>query len=241
MTGSVPNIPVLADIGDLLEFLIPIAFFVIYMVGNGVKALTDKKEQNQHRQKSLSMPAQEKGFGSDIPSVRRPTQAQPPINPRAQRLPYARASRTSPPPPMPQQEQSSYLQKMEELKQRRLAQIRSQQQQQRTHTRPYAEGRPTRLPPQRPIFFGQTRSASPLPVQEVVQTIIPVAEAIAAEETVKPAELIGRKKPGASQKKMQDVSSPPAVRDLRKMLRDNKLLRNAIVASEILGKPVSLR
>jgi len=229
--------PILAaGIEDLLEILVPIAFVVIYLIGSALKSMAEKKEMDRRRKSSTGHPVkQEKSFGPSL--QRRPSHPvpQPGANPRAQRLPYAKSASSSPIPP---KEPKSALENLEELRQRRLAQIRAQHQQQRqTISPPPAQRQPMphAVPP---------RPARPRPIQRPRQAI-PVAQAIPIAQSVEydyEQEMLP-KKPIKTKSKpsVQKTAIPAAQLKLVHMLRNPVQIRNAVIAAEVLGKPVSLR
>lgn len=220
MIAITSSIPVFAaGIEDFLEVLIPIAFVVIYLIGNAAKAMVEKKEHQRANQGSAGRQEhkQEKDFGPSISKAAQPTR-RPAVSPRVQRLPYARAASPAPTP------RKTVLERLEELKQQRLAQIRAQQQ--RTISPPPVHRHPA----------PQQRLTVPRPVQQPQQPI-PVAKAFTvAQPLVSHDRAVKKQKPAKSK-----TALPQAHRELIYMLRNPIQIRNAIIATEVLGKPVSLR
>lgn len=236
MSGIVPLIPILAaGIEDLLEILVPIAFVVIYLIGSALKSMAAKKEADRRHKSSAGHPLkQEKAFGSSI--QRRPSHPipQPGVQSRAQRLPYAKSASSS---PIPLKESKSALENLEELRQRRLAQIRAQHQQQQTISPPPSHRHP--MPHATP-----PRPAKPKPIQRPSQTI-PVAQAIPVAQSAEydyEQEMLPKKPVKTKSKStVQKTAIPVSQQKLLHMLRNPVQIRNAVIASEVLGKPVSLR
>ncbi len=221
---------VLAGIEDLFELLIPIAFVAIYVVGGIVKSVAAKKEQDLRSQKSEK--SSEKEDKKYQPLTSAPTES----SRRVQRLPYARAASPSPP-------RKSALEKLEELKQQRLEQIRNaqvraeqiriQQQKQQQNIKMHSIHKPTAFP---------SRPAKPKPVHRAQQSI-PVAKTIPVAQPVHSSakRTITKMKTGIPNQTILQSAEPPAQQNIIQMLRNPVQVRHAIVAAEILGKPVSLR
>jgi len=209
---------ILSDIEDLVGFLVVIAVIGFSLIGNVFKALSEKREKDR-RQQNISVPPVST-------SSRPPRQAPgPAVNPRAQRLPYAKAASPTAAP------RKTALENLEELKQRRLAQIRAQQQQQRPVSRPPVQRLAT---PQSMPYHQKPQPRS--------QQSIPVARAIPVAAPLKPAErIVKAQKPSGKKVVISETGMLPVRRDLIHIMRNPRQLRNAIVASEILGKPISLR
>lgn len=208
---------ILADIDDLIGILVVVAFAVISVVGNIIKAASQKKEKEGQ---------------TDAAAKISPQKATSPPRPvgRAQRLPYAKAA-----PSGAASKPKTTLEKLEELKQRRLEQIRQQQLDQQQSLKQPEVQRPSPVPP------FQSRSLRPAPVRPSVKPFIkaepvPVAQPVRSIVTPVHKQDIKTQKKSASEPSFSHLQ-----RNVITMLRDKKMIRNAILASEILGKPVSLR
>ena len=121
---------------------------------------------------------------------------------------------------------------MEELKQQRLEQIRAQQQQRRTISPPPVQRHP--IPQAAP-----PRPSRPRPVHRPSQQI-PVANAIPVP-VAPPTKPSYKAKQTVQKTHVPRVSERYGYSELRGLLKNPKYIRNAIVAAEILGKPISLR
>lgn len=209
---------ILADIGDLVGFFVVVIFVGISLVGNLIKAMSEKQKKEQSAQEGFKKP--------HVP-------AQKPVSPsgavgRVHRLPYAKAASAGPEP-----RPKSTLEKLEELKQKRLEQIRLQQ---RPQVRPADLKRPPFSSP--PV---QARPVRPAPVKSVVKPAIkakpiPVAQPVQTAEM--PVQQPAVKIPKAA---ITKIYGSPIRRSIISMLKDRKMVKNTILAAEILGKPISLR
>ncbi len=208
-------IPILADIDDLVGLVVVVIFVGISLVGNLIKAMSEKQKKEQAAREGLEKP---------------PVPAHRPVSPagavgRVHRLPYAKAA-----PAGSEPRPKSTLEKLEELKQRRLEQIRQQQIQQQQ-----------RQQPSRPVMQPDIRPVRPSPIKPATKPVIkaePIPFAQPAEPSVIPA-------PKPAEKTHKKTPHEPSVsrihRNLIAMLRDRKMIQNAVVVSEVLGKPISLR
>jgi hypothetical protein len=213
-------IPILADIDDLVGIVVVVIFVGISLVGNLIKAMSEKQKKEQSAQEGSQRP---------------PVPAQNPVSPagavgRVHRLPYAKAASAGPEP-----RPKSTLEKLEELKQKRLEQIRQQQLQQQHRPQPKPVMKPASLP------SVQARPVRPTPVRQAVKPVtkakpIPVAQPVQAAEM--PVQQPGIKTPKAA---VTQIYGSPIRRSIISMLKDRKMVQNTILAAEILGKPISLR
>jgi hypothetical protein len=224
--SEISLISILAAIDDLVGLVVVVIFVGISLVGNLIKAMSEKQKKEQSAQEGSQRP---------------PVPSQKPVSPsgavgRVHRLPYAKAASAGPEP-----RPKSTLEKLEELKQKRLEQIRQQQLQQQHRPQP----RPVMQPDVRkPPYAGppvQARPVRPAPVRPNVKPVIK-AEPIPVAQPVQSAVMpIQQPTVKTAKTGIHDPSLSRIQRNLIAMLRDKKMIRNAIVASEILGKPISLR
>jgi hypothetical protein len=219
-------IPFLADVDDLVGLIVVVIFVGISLVSNLIKAMSEKQKKEQSAQGSIEKP---------------PVPSQKHVSPagaagRVHRLPYAKAAAAGPEP-----RPRNALEKLEELKQKRLEQIRQQQIQhpQQTPSLPRQVTPPVSRPSYKPPFQpGPVRPAPVKPAEKPIKKAvsIPVAQPVPSAEIPAHQPTI---KTGKSS--VLDSSLQRFHRTLIAMLRDKKMIQHAIVASEILGKPKSLR
>ena len=222
MTDSLFIFHVAAGVEDFLEILIPIVFVVIYVGGNIAKGINERKKKDS---KSIQGLERKPASQSRI--------QQTAANQRAKRLPYAKAVSESQTPPQ-QQKKESYLQKMEELKQKRLAQLRAQQQQRQPTIQPPPVRRAPVPPSQVP--------AKPRPMSRPAQPVRQVRKAIPVAQPVQePVVQVKKARPVKPKKAVTKTTISTGRQDIISMLRHPRQIKNAIVAAEILGKPISLR
>lgn len=215
-------VSILADIGDLLELLIPVVFVIIYAIGGLVKAWLEKKEQ-QDRQQSLEAIHEAKPEQSPTrPARHEELPTAKPIRREAQSLPYSRPTQDSPKPAAAaaktRQERLAELQrKRMEYLNRISSQVSSVKS---TERLPYAAPAPA-SPPPRPAAK-QAHRRQP----EVREAVLPV--------TKKPTKPVGRAAP---------INAHPVQnrKHLSPILKDRTQLRTAILLREILDKPIALR
>ena len=224
--GYCPN-PILADIGDLAELLIPLAFIFVYAIAGAVKKWSEGSEVKE-RKKSLENIHSSKSADRQNYQQRQPARTQPkPALQQSRRsispslrgretLPYATAYPEKPKPaPQAKQSRLSELQKKRaEYLSRISGQISSSQRQEQI---PYAS--PAAARQKSPL----ARSAKQTPARAAVMK---------PAQHVKPAKVMPKRMSLESSRKSQPI---------RYMLYNKKNLQAAILVSEILGKPVSLK
>lgn len=235
MTESATSFGILAaGIEDLIEILIPIVFVLIYVLGGMAKALAEKKNRIIRGQEETGEKPSKKEKKSPYP----PIQAE--FRPRSRRLPYAQAVSEAPKPPPPKKQpkkSGSVFEELESLKQIRLDRIqaRLKQIQQQAGIQP-----PVRPQPRSSLQAHPTKAAVPGPQS---RHTIPTAQPVTATKSVQYSrERIKKKmKMDVSQPDVLAPMVPTIQQDLIRMMRNPTDLRKAVLAAEILEKPVALR
>lgn len=223
MTSS--PLTILADIGDLLELLVPVIFVIIYAIGEAIKKWLEKKEE-QDRKKTLERIHETKTPISQPPAAPPLRMERPPAPaprrevpwpptaaaPRVEMVPDARLYREKPSPASPPRP----------TRQERLAEIQRKQEE---YLRRISARSPAQSSPPQGIPVGRLIAqtpASPPPT--------------AAQHAMR--------KPGRAAQphvKSEEKASSVSRKDILGMLRDRQHLRTAFLLTEILGEPVALR
>jgi len=213
----------LADLDDLLGLVFVVIFAAISLVSNLIKSASEKSKQQQSLQEESEKPS--------VPAVK----AHSPASATGRtHHPPAKIDQTS-----PKAKPANLLELVEALKQKQLSQIpqqnnltRHNQGSLKSISRPDLR-RPKYSPP------APSRPVGPAPSTPSIKTQpIPAAQpALGSAAAIQDTAIKTRTKKYS----VHDPSLTMAQRNLIAMLKDRKMLRSAIVASEILGKPISLR